>query len=167
MINSIEKIESIFSLQVRDVTWISLTLFIIISSLFEWLSKEYKPWTYIFKELGKALNRDISKKIDITSRAIDCLSERITKLEENDILIREDSLKRQATNWREDIIIFSDECTRGIKHSKENFDRINEKITAYENYCETHPGYKNNKSKISIIRVNEIYKECLKNNDFL
>jgi peptidoglycan hydrolase CwlO-like protein len=78
------------------------------------------------------------------------------KMEENDI--------RQA---RTRILRASDEIRRDVKHSQEFFDQLNEDITDYANYCDTHKGFKNNKAVNAIQNINNVYKDALKNNNFL
>ena len=42
-----------------------------------------------------------------------------------------------------------------------------EDIDKYEDYCDSHPGYKNSKAVAAISISKELYAERLKKNDFL
>ena len=68
---------------------------------------------------------------------------------------------------RQRILRFSDEILFQQRHSKEHFDEILEDIDAYEQYCDTHKDYKNNRAVLAIATIREIYKECLQSHDFL
>lgn len=73
----------------------------------------------------------------------------------------------EATNKRVRILRAADEIRLHVRHSKEWFDQLNEDITDYEMYCETHPGFKNNQAVQSIIIINNAYKKAFEENDFL
>ena len=55
----------------------------------------------------------------------------------------------------------------GKKHSKEHFDEILFDIDAYEQYCSTHPDYKNNKAVLAIGTIKEVYADCIEEHSFL
>lgn len=75
--------------------------------------------------------------------------------------------EKEAKQARRRIIDFSDECKRGIRHSEEHFNNVLDDITEYEQYCDTHPKFKNKKAEQSIKHVLEIYDKCKRENDFL
>ena len=75
--------------------------------------------------------------------------------------------ENDAKQARRRIIVFSDECRRGLLHSSEHFDNVLDDITAYRNYCETHPGFKNEKAAHSIRYVEEVYDQTKKENRFI
>lgn len=52
-------------------------------------------------------------------------------------------------------------------HSEEYFDQLNEDITFYENYCNQHQNFKNNKAVHAIAYINDIYRNALLNNNFV
>ena len=71
---------------------------------------------------------------------------------------------RQA---RRDVLRFNDEVRRGVQHTAESYDDILEAIDAYEHYCDTHPGFENNKAVLAISNIKRVYQERLIKNDFL
>lgn len=75
--------------------------------------------------------------------------------------------EKEAKQARRRIIDFSDECKRGIRHSEEHFNNVLDDITEYEQYCDTHPKFKNKKAEQSIKHVLDIYDKCKRENDFL
>ncbi len=81
--------------------------------------------------------------------------------------VKEGQASMQASNCRTRILRFSDETRHGELHSEEMFNQVLEDIDTYNNYCESHPGYKNNKAVLAIANIKKIYLECLNGNKFL
>lgn len=111
------------------------------------------PWSFIAKKIGKALNGEVVEKVD--------------RLEKNIKNLRVECEEREATKCRARILRFGDEILHNVRHSKEHFDQILLDITAYEQYCNTHPNFKNNVAIATINRINREYDECANNNGFL
>ena len=65
------------------------------------------------------------------------------------------------------ILRFADECRREEKHSKEFFDSVLDDIDLYENYCESHPKFKNNKTVASTKIIKDLYKDCVLGDKFI
>ena len=107
------------------------------------------------------------QKDDRTANGITELSGKINDVQTTlDAHIKSDA-ENDAKQARRRIIVFSDECRRGLLHSSEHFDNVLDDITAYRNYCETHPGFKNEKAAHSIRYVEEVYDQTKKENKFI
>ena len=107
------------------------------------------------------------QKDDRTANGITELSGKINDVHTTlDAHIKSDA-ENDAKQARRRIIVFSDECRRGLLHSSEHFDNVLDDITAYRNYCETHPGFKNEKAAHSIRYVEEVYDQTKKENKFI
>lgn len=107
------------------------------------------------------------QKDDRTANGITELSGKINDVQTTlDAHIKADA-ENDAKQARRRIIVFSDECRRGLLHSSEHFDNVLDDITAYRNYCETHPGFKNEKAAHSIRYVEEVYDQTKKENKFI
>lgn len=137
---------------------------------------EIRLLPYCLKKLargfGNAINGDIMDHINTN------IVSRIEKLEGN---FTECSvgMRNELTNFiqrseeertdraRSRILRFSDEVSMEIAHSEEHYNEILEDIDKYEDYCDTHPGYENNKAIIAIQIIRESYAECKKNHNFL
>ena len=114
---------------------------------------QINPWSWLAKKLGKAINGEVIKKVDNLGRDIRNL--------------RDECEEREATACRTRILRFGDEILHNTRHSKEHFDQILLDITAYENYCLGHPCFRNNVAVATIRRINQVYAQCISDNDFL
>ena len=75
--------------------------------------------------------------------------------------------RRAANEVRAQILRFNNELLRDIHHTKEEYIDILSDIDAYENYCEGHPDYPNNRAILAIETIKANYKERLQKHDFL
>lgn len=111
------------------------------------------PWSWIGKCIGRAINGEVIAKVD----SLSCeLADHKAKSEE-----------RHATLCRAHILRFGDEVLHGIPHSKEGYDNILLDIDAYEEYCDQHPGYKNNVAIATIKHIKNMYQKHLEEDSFL
>lgn len=61
---------------------------------------------------------------------------------------------------------FADEMYIDVRHSREHFDLILMDITAYNNYCEQHPGFINEKTRVAQDVITEAYEKCIRERSF-
>lgn len=104
------------------------------------------PWSWLAKTVGKAINADITTKLEAHITMDD---------------------KRTADAHRARILHFNNELLRDIPHTKEEFIEVLAEIDAYEGYCREHPDYPNNRAVLAIENIRETYKERLRKHDFL
>ena len=121
---------------------------------------EINIWKWLGKAIGKAINADVMTKIGNIEKKVDTL-------EKNDETQTRTYNEDKATSARRRIIQFADEIRRKIDHSQEGFNIVLNDIKMYTNYCDTHPGFKNDQAKVSIRIIEDVYAECLKENKFL
>lgn len=110
-------------------------------------------WTILARLLGRAMNGEVVEKVNKIGEELD---RHIQKTEEVRI--------RQA---RQRILRFSDDIMLGKIHSQEHYNDILDDIDLYEDYCDVHPGFINNKAEIAIDVVRKSYQEHLSNHNFL
>lgn len=72
----------------------------------------------------------------------------------------------EATNSRRRILEYSQEVRRGVRHTEEEWNQINQEIDVYNKYCTMHPDYENNRAVMAIKNLNAVYEKCLMTNDF-
>lgn len=111
------------------------------------------PWSAIAKAIGRAINADVTKE----------LAEIKTKLDSH--VTMDD--RRNADGHRTRILHFNNELLRSIAHTEEEFNEVLAEIDAYEEYCEEHPEYPNNRAVLAIENIRSNYKERLQKHDFL
>lgn len=111
------------------------------------------PWTWIAKQLGKAINGELMNKVNDLSKQVEYMSQK----HEEDAII----------TCRSRILRFNDECLHNERHTKSHFEQILGDITNYEHYCDEHPKFKNGITRAAIKNIKSIYQQGLQNRDFL
>lgn len=118
----------------------------------------------VLKNFGNAINEDIIKRIEVLEEGfVVCSTDLRNELREHIQKTEEDRTNRARLR----ILRFNDEIMTGVEHSKEHFDEILEDIDGYEQYCELHPSYENNKAVLAIKTIKEEYLYCLEHHTFL
>lgn len=104
------------------------------------------PWSAIAKALGRAVNGEVLKEVTDTKAQL-----------EGHIL----------TDSRSKILGFNRELLQHQKHTREDFIEILGVIDNYEDYCKSHPEYKNSRCVHAVSNIERVYDELLITGDFL
>lgn len=128
---------------------------------------QINPWSYIAKHLGRALNGEVVERLDRYEASTVGLKTDLDEL--RDFVHNVDSKidEDRAVTARVRILRFNDELLEAKKHSKDSYDQVLSDIDVYEAYCEQHPDFKNNKTKMSASNIKDSYEIRLKKHDFL
>lgn len=140
---------------------------VIILTLVQFSPIKIDPWSAIrrgigrlLKWIGRTLNSDVLSKLD--------------ELEEGQIETKKQLAEhiqldgeRDANARRRNILNFDAELVRGENYTHEYFVDLLADIDEYEQYCEDHPGYKNNRAVLAIANIKRVYAENERNNSFL
>ena len=126
---------------------------LILMTLIQITPIKINPWSWIARMIGRAINGEVLTKVDNLGKE---LADHKEKSEE-----------RHATLCRAHILRFRDEVLHGIPHSKEGYDNILIDIDSYEEYCDKHPGYKNNIAVETIKHIKTMYQKHLIDDSFL
>lgn len=110
------------------------------------------PWDKLLKWAGDRINYNVNQKIDTLEK----------KLDDH---IATDTARR-VDDIRNTILVFANECSRGIVHSKEQFRFIVSKCDAYEQYVEDNH-LKNGVITEATRLIKDTYQSRLKHDDFL
>lgn len=129
------------------------TVLLILMTIIQITPIKINPWSWIARLIGRSINGEVLDKVDNLSKE---LADHKAKSEE-----------RHATLCRAHILRFGDEVLHGIPHSKEGYDNILLDIDAYEEYCEKHPGYKNNVAIATIKNIKRMYQKHIEEDSFL
>lgn len=105
-------------------------------------------------------NDDRHDKLDRVLHRLDEIEKRIEQLDDK-------GDEREAVSARVRILHFMDELREDRRHSKDSFDQCMSDITEYEQFCDTHPNFKNNQTALTIEHIKANYKARLEKNDFL
>lgn len=127
-------------------------LFLVLSML-EVAPIKVNPWSAIAKAIGRAMNADVLRELDMVTQKLD------THIRVDD--------ERNADSYRTRILQFNNELLREIMHTREDFIEILAVIDDYEGYCRDHKEYKNNRSTCAIENIKRVYMERLQKHDFL
>lgn len=73
--------------------------------------------------------------------------------------------KAKAARYR--ILRFYDELCEGKRHSESHFEDILDDIDFYEDYCDAHPQFHNNRGHAAMEHVKEIYRKVKTKGGFL
>lgn len=133
---------------------------IVVLSFIEISPLKINPWKTIGRAFGRAINGDLETKIDNITDEVVKIKTRVDELQEN-------IEANAANNCRIRILRFGDELLHDVRHSKDHFDQILLDIKKYNLYCDTHPEFENNVTKLTVARIKSVYLELLKNNGFL
>lgn len=126
---------------------------VIVMTLVQLAPIKINPWSWIAKRIGRAINADMSERLDGINAKLD------GHISMDD--------RRTADGHRARILHFNNELLRDIDHTKEEFTEVLTEIDAYEEYCREHPEYPNNRAVLAIENIREVYKERLREHDFL
>lgn len=113
---------------------------------------KWNPWTKIFKAIGKLVNADLLDKIEEQDKKIDGL--------------RNNADENEKDRIRYEVLSFANECRRGIKHTKEEFEHIINLKSKYDAIL-TRTNDSNGVFDADYKYVTEIYQNCLRENSFL
>ena len=95
------------------------------------------------------------------------MDKKVSMLESNVTNLKEENGERNAVLCRVRILRFGDEVRRKERHSQDSFDQVLSDMDEYDDYCDKHPGFKNNKTIVTQAKIREEYARCIEENDFL
>jgi hypothetical protein len=116
--------------ELKDMTYISVLIFLAATSLIQISPIKINPWTAIFKWLGEQLTGELRK--DLNGLITD--------------------VRRQT------ILTFARECRQSVDHSAEEWDHVLNVAEEYEAYCEAHK-IKNGRIKQDTKYIRDLYQE--------
>lgn len=128
-------------------------ILLVLMTLIEITPIKLNPWKWLGRIIGRAINGEVLEKVDTLAKDV-----MDNKADDDD---------KWASLSRSHILAFGDEIRLGIGHSKERFDQILLDISDYEQYCENHPNYHNDKAPVTIELIKQKYQKCLEENNFL
>lgn len=125
------------------------------------------PWSAIAKAIGKAINADVLADLQAVQNAQRETREALDKHIEDDKAQKAADDEYKAETQRASFLAFNTSLLRGELHTQEDFFDAFRHIDRYEEYCRSHPGYKNNRAVHAIANIGRVYDDRLKARDFL
>lgn len=124
-----------------------------LSSIFVEISPiKINPLSALVKWIGDALSKDTREQLSSISDKLGDVSDRIDKIEINDM--------------RSTILDFANSCMNERKHTKEEFEHIIDLHTQYEDTISKR-NMKNGRVDLAFRYISDLYTSCLNENSFL
>lgn len=150
-----------------EIAFGSSGVLVLLLTVIELVPIKINPWSKLVEKISKAFNRPALEEIALVEQQ---LTETNKKLKETnnklDGHMANDALQK-AEDARAAVLRFNNELLRGIPHTREEFFEVLQKIDVYEDYCDTHRDYENNRAVHAIANINRVYDERLAKHDFL
>lgn len=129
-------------------------------SLLEIAPIKVNPWSAIARGLGREFNAEVLADLKAVQKAQQDTRSALDKHQAAD-----DEYKAEC--HRAALLAFNTSLLRGELHTQEDFFDAFRHIDQYEDYCRSHPGYKNNRASHAIANIGRVYDERMKARDFL
>lgn len=119
------------------------------------------------KDMQDANKKELEKTQESIKASQDAAKRDMEKMQATlDNHIREDE-DDKARNQRYRILRFYDEMCEHREHSESHFEDILDDIDNYEQYCESHPNFKNNRGKVAMTYIKDAYSKIKSSGGFL
>lgn len=151
-------LQQLYDLASHPTTWVVVVA--VLMSLVEVSKIKINPWSWIFKKIGGAINKEVIERLKQNDKKTDELRTSVD-------LLKGEIDKRAAVDARTNILRFDDELYNGMKHSKEYFVQELDDIDTYEKYCDAHPDFKNSCAVEAIKHIRAVYGKCLEEHKFI
>lgn len=139
---------------------------LVILSLIQIAPIKINPWSALWKLLcrgfsavGRVLNADVLTRLDALEQGQKQNSEHLRE----HIRIADE---RRADDHRAAILHFNVELIQSLPHTREDFIEVLTEIDKYEDYCQTHSRYENNRAVCAIQNIKRVYAQRMALNDF-
>ena len=143
-----------------EIVFGSSGVLILLLTIIELVPIKINPWSRLAEKIGKACNKPALDKITSVEQQLKKTNEKLDGHIANDEL-------QKAEDARAAALRFNNELLRGIPHTREEFFEVLQKIDIYEEYCDKHKDYENNRAVHAIANINRVYDERLAKHDFL
>lgn len=150
-----------------EIVFGSSGVLILLLTVIELVPIKINPWSKLAENIGKAFNKPALDKITSVEQQLKKTNEKLAETNKKlDGHMANDELQK-AEDARAAALRFNNELLRGIPHTREEFFEVLQKIDVYEDYCDKHKDYENNRAVHAIANINRVYDERLAKHDFL
>lgn len=145
---------------IKDILLDGGGILLLLLTLIQIVPIKLNPWSWLAKKIGETMNADVMKKLNQMENKLSYLEKRM----EGHITMDD---RRVADSHRARILHFNNELLRNIGHSREEFLETLAEIDSYEEYCDAHPEYPNNRATLAIKNIKSNYMKRQEEHDFL
>lgn len=154
-------------LAIKDHVSTILAALAALSIVIEVAPIKINPWSRLAENISKAFNKPTLDKIASVEQQLKKTNEELAKTNDKlDGHMANDELQK-AEDARAAALRFNNELLRDIPHTREEFFEVLQKIDIYEDFCDRHKDYENNRAVHAIANINRVYDERLAKHDFL
>lgn len=153
-------LNSLADLTIGHIVGSGVGILTILSLFIEFTPIKLNPISSLIAWVGKKANKELLDGFKEFEKKLDVMEASIEE-------IRSTTNEQNAITCRVRILHFGDEILHGVKHSKESFDQVLSDIDGYEQYCNEHPDFKNNRTVLTTDKIKETYTECINKSNFL
>ncbi|OUC52431.1 hypothetical protein B7939_00455 [Eggerthia catenaformis] len=112
------------------------------------------PWSWICKQIGKLINEEVIKDLNVVKTKINNVIDEQSKL-------KDEFEERKALTCRVRILNFGDRLLTGSAVSKESYYQIFEDMDFYDKYCREHPDFINHKTTSTTSLITASFQNLL------
>lgn len=142
-------------------------ILIVLLTLFEIAPIKVNPWSALGRAIGRAINGELTTKVDKLADDVGNLREDVKNLENSTRALENKIDENDAIACRSRIIRFGDELYHRQDHTKEHFDQILADITKYQLYCDNHKEFKDTVAEMTIEQIKNTYRNIFLEGKFL
>ena len=154
-------------LAIKDHVSTILAALTALSIVIEVAPIKINPWSRFAENISKAFNKPTLNKIASVEQQLKKTNEKLAETNAKlDGHMANDELQK-AEDARAAALRFNNELLRNIPHTREEFFEVLQKIDIYEDFCDRHKDYENNRAVHAIANINRVYDERLAKHDFL
>ena len=146
-------IQELSSMTLGELAGGTTLLLVAAASLVEVSPIKFNPLSWLAQKIGRAMKKEVIDKVD--------------RLERNLSEMKAIQDERDAKSARTRVLRFGDELLHDVCHSKEHFDNILQDIREYENYCDEHPKFENDRMQLTAQLIKDTYRRCMEKHTFL
>lgn len=138
---------------------------VVLLSLVQVAPIQINPWTWTMKKIRSLFGiTEVAESVKALKLHIDELDAKLDSLQ---LEGKEQRELDKALDARRRILVFNDEILQNMRHSQERFTNVLEDITFYENYCDSHRSFVNQKAVMAEANIKRVYRQCMEEHDFL
>ena len=150
-----------------EIAFGSSGVLVLLLTVIELVPIKINPWSKLAEKIGKAFNKPALGKITAVEQQLKKTNEALAKTNETLGEHMANDELHKAEDARAAVLRFNNELLRNIPHTREEFFEVLQKIDIYEDYCDTHKDYENNRAVHAIANINRVYDERLAKRNFL